>query len=149
MVAGHSSNEVLLEVGRELRRRGFTTYRLAQILGVLRHDVSALMRERRGWTPALMATVAQLLGLPQAQLFPGDGWGQPWGIEMEMVRRGLNSKGWLAKELGISAGLLSKMLEGRRIWQPERKRKAAEVLGVPEERLFAPVWVGPEEASDG
>jgi len=137
----------LLEVGAERCRQKIGLRRLGQAVGLPRDEMSALMRERRGWTPGLMAQVAQLLGVPQAQLFPGDGWGQPWGIELEMARRGSGSKKWLAKQLGISDGLVSKMLVGRRIWQPERKRKVAELLGVPEERLFAPVWIGPEEAS--
>jgi len=142
-------SEVLLEIGQRLRQQGFTLNYLARILRMPRHEVSALVRERRGWTSAMMATVAHLMGIPQKLLFPGDGWGEPWGIELEMRRRGSGSQQWLAGQLGISEALLSKMLVGRRIWQPERKRKAAEVLGVPEERLFAPVWVGPEEASDG
>lgn len=57
-----------------------------------------------------------------------------------MVIRILEAQGrnrtWLARQIGVSPGHLTRMLNGERPWTEENKRRAAQVLGVPIEMLF-------------
>ena len=59
---------------------------------------------------------------------------------IDRVRETIRQQGrlarWVALQMGISESYLSKLLDGRRVWTPDLRRRVAEVLGVSESSLF-------------
>jgi transcriptional regulator with XRE-family HTH domain len=56
------------------------------------------------------------------------------------VRRVLDERGikygWLARKMGVSYAMISRLLSGKRKWQDYQKQRAAQALGLPESALF-------------
>jgi transcriptional regulator with XRE-family HTH domain len=57
-------------VHSECWKRGISQKRLGMALGIAQNTVSAKMRGRRPWGAVELATVAELLGIPVADLIP-------------------------------------------------------------------------------
>jgi len=134
-------DEAILKIGGILKEREITRREFADWLVIGGTHVHGLFYSRRGWTPEMRRRAAEVLGMAEEELFPGDGWGKLIWLEVELLQRGLGSKSWLAQKIGISPGDLSRLLNGLNKWTRSKRQAASEALGIPEDQLFAVVEV--------
>ncbi|MEV6894258.1 helix-turn-helix transcriptional regulator [Kribbella sp. NPDC051137] len=127
---------------------GLTLTEVAERLGTSVSYVSRLASGERVISARHAETVAEMLGIAPAEVRAMCRQRRPIYAGVLNARQGRSARG-LAKEMGVSFGILYDVLSGRR---PAHQKLRDELLaffpGVPAEILFAPVAPDDEAGSD-
>jgi len=122
-----------MRLAEVLREQGRVKTWFGRQLGMTPQQLHYRLRRPSTWTEKMRERAGEVLGVAVEELFPLGEEGDITWLEYELRLKGMTWED-LAKRLGVSGALLSRMFYGHRSWRG-REQKVGEILGIDPAKL--------------
>lgn len=122
-----------MRLAEVLREQGRITSWFGRQIGMTPQQLQYRLRRPSTWTEEMRERAGEVLGVEVAELFPVEEEGDVTWLEYGLRLKGMNQEE-LAARLGVSGGLLWRMIHGERSWRG-REQRVGEILGIDPAKL--------------